>query len=300
MAEEAHARAKAAMDLATEMQLARLLMRDAQQLEERAKEQGVTAYLQKPVHRERPNERFLRNTLSSVAFANRRVDEDQMWRARDQQRHLDERKGRSRDGRTSKRKHRSCSPTCERTRLDSCCVISVRRTCKPARYSDVELQASPCPAPAGSLEAAQSSPHKRACTAEGMDAAQLDAFLSRRRTRGRGAVGSHMEHAGPFEEEAATPSPTAGEDSSRHPIGPIVPDWLVREPRTETTDASGSPGGRKHRSRKKEGREKKKKAKVKTKTKKVGKKTKRGKDERSKGKKHRAKKAAKERDSGGE
>lgn len=30
--------------------------------------QGVTAYLHKPVHRERPNERFLQGTLRSVAF----------------------------------------------------------------------------------------------------------------------------------------------------------------------------------------------------------------------------------------
>jgi hypothetical protein len=59
------------MDRDTERLLAQLLARDAQQLEERSQQEGVLAYLRRPLRRERPNERFLQNTLRSVQFNNR-------------------------------------------------------------------------------------------------------------------------------------------------------------------------------------------------------------------------------------
>mmetsp|Transcript_20055 Transcript_20055/g.47767 ORF Transcript_20055/g.47767 Transcript_20055/m.47767 type:complete len:261 (-) Transcript_20055:51-833(-) len=55
------------------------VLRAASQLKDKAKDRGVLAYLLKPVSRERPNERFLQNTIRSVNFANRQADEKEMW-----------------------------------------------------------------------------------------------------------------------------------------------------------------------------------------------------------------------------
>ncbi|KAL0036563.1 hypothetical protein WJX79_000423 [Trebouxia sp. C0005] len=66
----------------SEESVARLLIRDAQQLADRAKEIGATAYAQKPWHRVRPNEQFLQVTLRNVESGNRRVEENAMWRQR--------------------------------------------------------------------------------------------------------------------------------------------------------------------------------------------------------------------------
>eukprot|EP00877_Chromochloris_zofingiensis_P004295 jgi/Chrzof1/13867/Cz08g15170.t1 len=67
------------MSPATQRRLAAMLMSDAEQLQDRAVVHGVTAFCGKPVQRERPNERFLQNTLRNVASANKRVDEQEMW-----------------------------------------------------------------------------------------------------------------------------------------------------------------------------------------------------------------------------
>lgn len=73
------------MDLAAEMRLARLIMDDAQQLRGRVAVEGVTAYLRQPVHRAPPNDRFLKNMLQSVEFANQQSDVNEMWRMREMQ-----------------------------------------------------------------------------------------------------------------------------------------------------------------------------------------------------------------------
>jgi hypothetical protein len=59
------------MDRDTQRLLAQLLAQEAQQLQERSQQEGVLAYLRRPLRRERPNERFLQNTLRSVQFNNR-------------------------------------------------------------------------------------------------------------------------------------------------------------------------------------------------------------------------------------
>ncbi|KAL3157619.1 hypothetical protein ABBQ32_012068 [Trebouxia sp. C0010 RCD-2024] len=64
----------------SEDSVAKLLTRDAQQLADRAKEIGVTAYAQKAVHRIRPNGQFLQATLRNIESGNRRVEENAMWR----------------------------------------------------------------------------------------------------------------------------------------------------------------------------------------------------------------------------
>eukprot|EP00879_Flechtneria_rotunda_P003960 GHRR01004200.1.p1 GENE.GHRR01004200.1~~GHRR01004200.1.p1 ORF type:complete len:397 (+),score=155.94 GHRR01004200.1:356-1546(+) len=69
------------MSPTTACRIAALIVSDAQQLEEKAQQQGVTAFLGRAVHRERPNERFLQSTLRNVASSNRRVQEKEMWAA---------------------------------------------------------------------------------------------------------------------------------------------------------------------------------------------------------------------------
>lgn len=54
------------MDAAQEMRLAALIAQEAALQSERSRDIGVTAFLQRPVQRARPNERFLRNTLSNL------------------------------------------------------------------------------------------------------------------------------------------------------------------------------------------------------------------------------------------
>jgi hypothetical protein len=71
-----------------EARLAALLIAQAQQLQERAADVGVTAFCGKPTFRGKPNERFLQNTLKNVASSNRRVEERVMWKARDRQQEL--------------------------------------------------------------------------------------------------------------------------------------------------------------------------------------------------------------------
>lgn len=63
--------------------LAALIAADAAQLEERAQQSGVTAFLGRPVQREKPNERFLQNTIRNLASANKRQEEKAMWAARE-------------------------------------------------------------------------------------------------------------------------------------------------------------------------------------------------------------------------
>lgn len=54
------------MDPEEEAMLANLIGRDMQQLKDRTSEAGVLAYARQPVPRDRPNERFLQNTLRNL------------------------------------------------------------------------------------------------------------------------------------------------------------------------------------------------------------------------------------------
>lgn len=70
-----------AMSPETARRLAALIVAGAEQLEEKAQQVGVTAFVGQAVQRERLNERFLQSTLRNVASANRRADERVMWAA---------------------------------------------------------------------------------------------------------------------------------------------------------------------------------------------------------------------------
>lgn len=76
--------------------------------------QGVTAWMQRPVQRERPNERFLQHTLRSVHAHNRRAQEEEMWERYQQRQQREEEqteeRPRRRDGdRRERRQSRSHS-----------------------------------------------------------------------------------------------------------------------------------------------------------------------------------------------
>ncbi|KAI5448272.1 hypothetical protein KIW84_015627 [Lathyrus oleraceus] len=79
------------MDLETENRLAAMLMREAAELRRQSEKDGVLAYLQKPNVRSRPNSRFLTATVRGVQQANRAVEVNEMWRAREKELELDKR-----------------------------------------------------------------------------------------------------------------------------------------------------------------------------------------------------------------
>lgn len=68
-----------AMSPRTARRLAALIVAGAEQLQERASQQGVTAFVGRALQRGKPNERFLQNTLRNAASSNKRADERAMW-----------------------------------------------------------------------------------------------------------------------------------------------------------------------------------------------------------------------------
>ncbi|CAL4894799.1 unnamed protein product [Urochloa decumbens] len=77
------------MDLETENRLASLLLEEARRLQLEADREGVHAYLRKPNVRHRPNSRFLTATVRGVQQANRVVEVNEMWRAREKELELE-------------------------------------------------------------------------------------------------------------------------------------------------------------------------------------------------------------------
>ncbi|KAK9907996.1 hypothetical protein WJX75_001262 [Coccomyxa subellipsoidea] len=152
----------------SEAHLADMIMRDIAQLAEDAKAQGVTAYLRQPVHRKKPNERFLQGTLRSVAFANRKAEEDEMWAHRNKRLRRSDRGPQRPAGRNS-REGRSDGHSSE---SDS----------RGSDSAETSSQAEP---------------------SEALSDSELAHMLSRRHPRGRGAVGSRADEPGPFLPESA-------------------------------------------------------------------------------------------------
>lgn len=250
---------EAGMDSQTQAQLAALIMRDMQQLKERAERksvcwhaaavvccchrctgscppahtlpfatragEGVTAYLSRPVQRERPNQRFLVNTLKSVQQANRRAEEEEMWAQRAAQREREahehkETRGRQRvhnwerDG--SQRRH-SRSRGSSRSRA--------QRSSHNDDGSGATAAVAPVPAPG---PAAAGVEEQGQLDEGGLGDEAVAAMLAARRPRGRGALGSRMDEAGPY---AQAPGGQELENEDvvvirRIPVGPSRPEWL--------------------------------------------------------------------------
>ncbi|KAF0905496.1 hypothetical protein E2562_004461 [Oryza meyeriana var. granulata] len=156
------------MDLETENRLASLLLEEARRLQAEADREGVHAYLRKPNVRHRPNSRFLTATVRGVQQANRVVEVNEMWRAREKELELESKmKRRTKDlgdARGEKRKsdlrNQSSTPR-----------IEEEGKAYNSSYSDQE---------------------------DGLGDDDIEKFLHSRVKRGRGAVGSRMDEPGPY------------------------------------------------------------------------------------------------------
>lgn len=251
------------MDLETENRIAAILMKEAAELRRQAEKEGVNAYLRKPNFRGRPNSRFLTATVLGVQQSNRAVEVNEMWRVRQKEIELDDRlKGRSRDNSSSDRSNRDSDD-------------SQRHTNK--RHSCGERSASvPCSSSKRVIEDIENHYSRED---EGLKDDEIDEFLHSRVKRGRGAVGSRMDEAGPYlppvphSKEKLLESPDEGENERwerRVILGPEKPSSLKPCDSSEEESfqdkrkkadrvASSKRHSRKHKSKEKSRDKKKKK-----------------------------------------
>ncbi|CAN6222739.1 unnamed protein product [Urochloa humidicola] len=230
------------MDLETENRLASLLLEEARRLQAEADREGVHAYLRKPNVRHRPNSRFLTATFRGVQQANRVVEVDEMWRAREKELELESKmKGRSSrskdrdDYRGEKRKSEFRNHSSSSKVQQTTCNIS---------YSDQE---------------------------DGLRDDEIERFLHSRVKRGRGAIGSRMDELGPYLDSSSRdhdndPSPDirVEEKWERRVQGPEKPLYLrSKSPDDhwckETLDGRGSSSEPQRKEEKKRKSEKKEK-----------------------------------------
>lgn len=225
----AYARAVKRVNEVNESVLAELIERDVQQLTERALDQGVTAYLQQPIHRVKPNERFLQTTIRNVAGSNRREQEARMWEAHRSHRRL-----------TSPQLNRHqlhgqllpeqpdhmlrLSPSEDRLRSSEC-----------ERFGAAESPEGSSGRSSHSCRGACERPSSREHVREevtGMGEHEVAAMLGSRRVKGRGAVGSRSDEPGPYLPRSQVTSGWHDEyrdqdtASLKRPLGPLIPEWL--------------------------------------------------------------------------
>ncbi|KAE8780464.1 nucleolar protein 58 [Hordeum vulgare] len=200
------------MDLGTENRLAALLLEEARRLRMQAEKEGVHAYLQKPNVRHRPNSRFLAATVLGVQHANRVVEVNEMWRAREKELEL-ESKMKSRtnglnDWRSQKRKNdsRDQSPVSKIQRDRPYGASFSSRDSHSSSYSDQE---------------------------DGLGDDEIEEFLRSRVKRGRGAIGSRMDEPGPYlkppssrQDNSANLDAREKEERKRRVYGPVKPLFL--------------------------------------------------------------------------
>ncbi|CAA7396331.1 unnamed protein product [Spirodela intermedia] len=173
------------MDLETENRLATMLMEEARRLRLQADKEGVGVYLHQPKVRGRPNSRFLTATVVGVQQANRAVEVNEMWRAREKELELD-----------SRLSHRD----------------------RRERHQSDQSKESP-----SSRNAPSSSKHKRTDFLpnenDGLRDEEVEEFLQSRMKRGRGAVGSRMDEPGPY--PVCTPSSPNEKILPSHEVSPL-------------------------------------------------------------------------------
>nr|GEW29295.1 CAX-interacting protein 4 [Tanacetum cinerariifolium] len=146
------------MDLETENRIAAILMKEAAELRRQSAKDGIDAYL-RPNIRGRPNSRFLTATVLGVQQSNRAVEVNEMWRARQKEKELDDRKR----GRSNSDSQKNSN-----------------------RYDEYERNHS-----------SRCSSSKSA-SEDGLRDNEIEEFLHSRAKRGRGAVGSRMDEPGPY------------------------------------------------------------------------------------------------------
>ncbi|KAI7754132.1 hypothetical protein M8C21_014876 [Ambrosia artemisiifolia] len=154
------------MDLETENRIAAILMKEAAELRRQAAREGIEAYL-RPNIRGRPNSRFLTATVLGVQQANRAVEVNEMWRAREKEKEM--------DNRLKKYEKR-----------DTYNGVSDSKRSTSTRFEDYERKnTSVC------------SSSKSVIEGELKDD-EIEEFLHSRSKRGRGTVGSRMDETGPY------------------------------------------------------------------------------------------------------
>ncbi|GMY38844.1 protein FAM133 isoform X4 [Fagus crenata] len=159
------------MDLETENRIASMLLKEAAELRRQAEREGVHAYLRQPKERFRPNSRFLTATVLGVQQANRVVEVNEMWQARQKELELDDRcRGRLRDGSSSDSSHRDNNASTNK---------------KPPKSTN-------------NTSASCSSSERVYETGYSMEDEELEEFLHSRVKRGRGGVGPRMDETGPY------------------------------------------------------------------------------------------------------
>ncbi|KAL6639553.1 hypothetical protein ACP70R_023283 [Stipagrostis hirtigluma subsp. patula] len=156
------------MDLETENRLASLLLEEARRLQLEADREGVQAYLRKPNVRHRPNSRFLTATVRGVQQANRVVEVNEMWRAREKELALESKMKRRTNDRDDSRGEKRKSDLRSHS---SSSRIEKEGTNYSSSYSDKE---------------------------DGLGDDEIEKFLHSRVKRGRGAIGSRMDEPGPY------------------------------------------------------------------------------------------------------
>lgn len=240
------------MDLETENRIAAILLKEAAELRQKAEKEGVHVYLQQPKMRGRPNSRFLTATVLGVQQANRAVEMNEMWRVRQKELELNEKlKRRSKD-------RSSCSSHAD---IDN----SSRSLTNKHVVDD---------------KGATASSSKRECESnyssenEGLRDEEVEVFLHSRVKRGRGAVGSRMDEAGPYLAPSADSNGklSASYDVWQHRVfGPEKPPSLKpcrssdddddvdrRKKRKERSSSSEKKHSKKHKSKEKSRHKKKK------------------------------------------
>ncbi|XP_035540393.1 protein FAM133 isoform X2 [Juglans regia] len=176
------------MDLETENRIAAMLMKEAADLRRQAEKEGVHAYLKQPNSRFRPNSRFLTATVLGVQQANRAVEVNEMWRARQKELELDDRcKGKFRNG----------SSDSSSSHIDNYGVNKSKRT-----LVNVNNTSASCSSSERVYESGSSREDE-----------ELEEFLHSRAKRGRGGVGPRMDETGPY----LPPSSDLIEDRSTNP-----------------------------------------------------------------------------------
>ncbi|KAG2663920.1 hypothetical protein I3760_16G055000 [Carya illinoinensis] len=160
------------MDLETENRIAAMLMKEAAELRRQAEKEGVHAYLKQPNSRFRPNSRFLTATVLGVQQANRAVEVNEMWRARQKELELDDR---------CKDKFINGSSNSS-SRIDNYGVTRSKRT-----LVNVNNASASCSSSERVYESGSSREDE-----------ELEEFLHSRAKRGRGGVGPRMDETGPY------------------------------------------------------------------------------------------------------
>ncbi|RHN71752.1 hypothetical protein MtrunA17_Chr2g0280241 [Medicago truncatula] len=169
-----------------------MLMREAAELRRQSEKEGVLAYLQKPNVRSRPNSRFLTATVRGVQQANRAVEVNEMWRAREKELELDKRvTGSSKDKRSDDKRH-----------MDHNTSRSAERHAGDDRST--------------SASASCSTKNEYGHTQEGLKDEELEEFLHSRKKRGRGAIGPRMDETGPYLPPNPDEEPSTSPDFREH------------------------------------------------------------------------------------